>query len=196
MLAKARAVSTGIGNPHFSPIAAQSMAFVEQFDLVFSNSALQWVPEEEQGLVMRLVWRALKPGGRIAVQVLSRLDLPLVFPDARGVPRAHLGAGLLSGLSAGLCHPEEVLDWWASAGLKPYLAAIPEEDHERLKEAFARQCEQSRTARGIEFDYRRVFALATKSVAETLEAPPGEEWRTRTTEKGLYVSYAPTTRPN
>jgi trans-aconitate 2-methyltransferase len=44
----------------------------ERFDLVFSNAALQWVPDHEE-LVPRL-WRALAPGGQLAFQVPANTD--------------------------------------------------------------------------------------------------------------------------
>ncbi|TAL41240.1 MAG: class I SAM-dependent methyltransferase, partial [Methylovulum sp.] len=64
MLKKARKVSWGIENVHLVQIAAQSIDFVDKFDLAFSNSALQWVKEQREAI--RRVYRALNRGGRIA----------------------------------------------------------------------------------------------------------------------------------
>ena len=44
----------------------------ERFDLVFSNAALQWVPDHDE-LLPRLV-RALAPGGQLAFQVPANTD--------------------------------------------------------------------------------------------------------------------------
>ncbi|MDA8155095.1 MAG: methyltransferase domain-containing protein [Actinomycetota bacterium] len=57
---------------------------------------------------------------------------------------------------------KEVLDWWSSAGLRPYLAVLPEAEQARFKYAFAMEFENNRTARGIELDLRRLFAFAEK----------------------------------
>jgi trans-aconitate 2-methyltransferase len=44
----------------------------DRFDLVFSNAALQWVPDHDE-LVPRLA-RALAPGGQLAFQVPANMD--------------------------------------------------------------------------------------------------------------------------
>jgi trans-aconitate methyltransferase len=40
----------------------QSLPFVQEFDAVFSNAALHWMPQAD--IVIAGVWRSLKPGGR------------------------------------------------------------------------------------------------------------------------------------
>jgi trans-aconitate methyltransferase len=40
----------------------QSLPFAQEFDAVFSNAALHWMPQA--GIVIAGVWRSLKPGGR------------------------------------------------------------------------------------------------------------------------------------
>jgi trans-aconitate 2-methyltransferase len=45
------------------------------YDLVFSNAALQWLPEDHPGLFARLR-RALRPGGQLAIQVPANQDHP------------------------------------------------------------------------------------------------------------------------
>lgn len=60
---------------------------------------------------------------------------------------------------------KEVLDWWSSAGLRPYLAVLPKTRQEHFKYAFAMQFENNRTDKGIEFGFRRLFALAGKKGA-------------------------------
>ena len=57
----------------------------------------------------------------------------------------------------------EVLDWWCSAGLIPFLERLPEKEKEHFKYAFAMSFENNRTERGIEFNFRRLFAFAEKS---------------------------------
>ena len=46
------------------------MDFDEAFNLVYSNSAFQWIKEQED--VTALLYRALKKGGRIAVQLPAK----------------------------------------------------------------------------------------------------------------------------
>lgn len=57
---------------------------------------------------------------------------------------------------------KEVLDWCISSGLRPYLAVMPEKEQKYFKYAFAMQFENNRTGRGIEFNFKRLFALADK----------------------------------
>jgi trans-aconitate 2-methyltransferase len=46
-----------------------------EFDLVISNAALHWVPDEQVDVITRWT-RALRPGGQIAVQVPANQDHP------------------------------------------------------------------------------------------------------------------------
>ncbi len=64
MVAAARA--RGLDIVHGSAI---DMAFDGLFDAVFSNAALHWIPESDQPIVLRAVYRALKPGGRFVAEM-------------------------------------------------------------------------------------------------------------------------------
>lgn len=68
----------------------QSLDFYEEFDAVFSNAALHWMPDQRK--VVTGVWRALKPGGRFVAEfgaegnvdsIVSALESAL---KARGKP--------------------------------------------------------------------------------------------------------------
>ncbi|MDA8339086.1 MAG: hypothetical protein M0Z70_07290, partial [Nitrospiraceae bacterium] len=56
----------------------------------------------------------------------------------------------------------DVLEWGVSAALRPYLALLNEKKQERFKYAFAMGFENYRTEKGIEFNFRRLFAFAEK----------------------------------
>lgn len=45
----------------------QKLAFNQEYDLVLSNAAMHWMPD--QAAVIAGVWRALKPGGRFACEM-------------------------------------------------------------------------------------------------------------------------------
>jgi ubiquinone/menaquinone biosynthesis C-methylase UbiE len=66
MLERAREKTLSANNIALINIPAQKLDFKEEFDLVYSNSALQWIKEQED--VIAKTYRALKPDGRIAVQ--------------------------------------------------------------------------------------------------------------------------------
>ena len=67
MIAKAAETAAPAGNIRLLTMPAQEMTFSAEFDVVFSNSALQWIQEQEA--VMALSYRALKSGGRLAFQL-------------------------------------------------------------------------------------------------------------------------------
>ena len=192
MLAKAREASAAFGKLRLLELPAQTMEFVDEFDLVFSNSALQWVKEQEQ--VMSRVSRSLRKGGRIAVQMpaknfcaeffdavegavsslgyerfFEKWRSPWRFPEKEEYEAILAAAGFQSQkvyyrdyhLAFGTI--SDVVNWWSSAGLRPYLAALPEPGRKYFQEAFARRFERNRTDRGIEFGFRRLFAFAEKN---------------------------------
>lgn len=191
MLDKAKEASAGVKNVRYVRAPAQAMNFTGAFDLVFSNSAMQWIKEQED--VVRRIHRSLKPGGRIAVQAPAR-NFCLEFSTYTAEAIARLGMEryytswtspwrfpgkeefetILSDAGFGslkvfyrdyrLQFPDTsaVLAWWASAGLRPYLEPLPDDDQLRFKAAFAEQFEKNRTERGIEFGFRRIFAFAEK----------------------------------
>ncbi len=192
MLAKAREVWASGGNLRFLELPAQTMEFVDEFDLVFSNSALQWIEEQEE--VMSRVSRSLRKGGRLAVQMPARNFCPDFFDAVdeavtslgyerffekwrspwRFLAKEEFEAMLAkSGFQSRKVYYRDyrltfgtisdVANWWSSAGLRPYLAALPELGRKYFQEAFAWCFERKRTSTGIEFGFRRLFAFAEKN---------------------------------
>jgi len=191
MLDKAKGTSTGVKNVRYVQAPAQSMNFTDEFDLVFSNSALQWIKEQED--VMKRVYYSLKPGGRIAFQAPARnfclefsiytaetIELlgmeqhyaawtsPWRFPGKEEFEALLSDTGFKSvkvfkrDYRLQFVDTSAVLAWWASAGLRPYLEPLPEADQLRFKEVFSERFERNRTDHGIAFGFRRLFAFAEK----------------------------------
>jgi trans-aconitate methyltransferase len=48
---------------------AADLRYENQFDAVFSNAALHWLPATKQPLVLDRIYRALKPGGRFVAEM-------------------------------------------------------------------------------------------------------------------------------
>ncbi len=122
------------------------------YDMVFSNAALQWVPEHST--VFPKLMARVAPGGALAVQMPSNFDAPahriareLVASSAWGhrfpsdVVRewhAHTAAfyyDLLAPLAARvdlweaeylhvMSGPEAIVEWYKGTGLRPYLSAL------------------------------------------------------------------------
>lgn len=192
MLQKAEEISGTRDNIRFMRVSGQSMQFTDQFDLVFSNSALQWIREQQE--VVRLVYRSLKKGGRIAFQlpvknfckeffaytgaVITLLGYEKYFRDWQTpwyLPTKEEYETLLK--ETGFKNIRvfskdyrivfdsigEVIAWWSSAGLRPFLELLPGREQEYFKYAVAMSYESNRTDRGIEFDFRRLFAFAERA---------------------------------
>lgn len=123
------------------------------FDAVFSNACLQWVPAHKKRIPELL--GMLKPGGTLAVQVPMNFEEPIhriisaaaasekwrrFFPHPRVfytlAPEEY--SDLLADCSSGfqmwtttyfhmLPSQEAILEWYRSTGLRPYLDALPAE---------------------------------------------------------------------
>ncbi len=191
MLERAKKTSAGINNISLVQVAAQSLNFSNTFDLAFSNSAFQWVKEQKKVIELvyrslkkggRIAFqlpakdfcREFFDYARNAIillgfeQFYAEWQSPWYFPT-KGKYEALLKDIGFSNIIV-FCKDytitfssiNEVLDWWASAGLRPYLAVLPEREQEYFKYAFAMNFEKNRTEKGIEFDFRRLFAFANK----------------------------------
>ena len=128
----------------------------ELFDVVFSNAALQWVPDHAS--LYPALLRHVAPGGALAVQVPMNLDAPahLAMRELASTPawacllppggvrewHAH-DAGfyfdLLASTAARLdlweteyFHvmggPAAIVEWYKGTGLRPFLDALPTDD--------------------------------------------------------------------
>lgn len=70
MLEMAKQRTLSAGNILLVQMPAQEMHFSAEFDIAFSNSSLQWIKEQEE--VMSRTFRALKYGGRLALQLPAK----------------------------------------------------------------------------------------------------------------------------
>lgn len=108
--------------------------------------------------------RAIKANG--LERYFSGFEIPWHFPSVKQYEAMLLDAGFTD---ANVFYKnyrlvfksvKEVLDWLSSAGLRPYLAMLPEAEQGYFKYAFAMEFENNRTAKGIELDFRRLFIFA------------------------------------
>jgi len=190
MLNKAK-ISSSADNIVFMNIRAEDMKFKNDFDIVFSNSALQWIKEQEK--VAKLAYTGLRKNGRIAVQLpakdfcwalmdniysaINALGLEAKFKNMESPWRFPLKEDLSGFMKdAGFVNVNafykdytlmfecinDVLEWGESAALRPYLFPLSEKMQEQFKYAFAMGFENYRTEKGIEFSFRRLFATAEK----------------------------------
>jgi trans-aconitate 2-methyltransferase len=191
MIEKARKVFGDNGNLRFLRIAAEKMDFPRCFDLAFSNSALQWVKEQRKALELthrslkqggRIAFQLpaknfCKEFFIYAENAISSLGLERYFRDWQQpwyLPEKEEYAFILK--EEGFKKIEifyrdyrlvfdsvnSVLDWWSSAGLRPYLEMLSYKEQEYFRYSIAMSYENNRTEKGIEFDFRRLFAFAEK----------------------------------
>ena len=191
MLQKAMDVSTLVPNLSFKKGPAQEMDFEAAFELVFSNSALHWGKKQRQAIertyralkpggriafqmpaegffpeLLEYAGEAIKTTG--FERFFKDFSLPWCFPSKKEYACMLKDAGFLKvrvfyrdyHLVFGSIN--RVLDYCASSVLRPHLSMLPEKEREYFEYAFAMQFENGRTGRGIECNFRRLFAFAVR----------------------------------
>ncbi|MGO4804858.1 trans-aconitate 2-methyltransferase [Arthrobacter sp. 2MCAF15] len=162
-------------------------------DVVVTNAALQWVPEHRKLLPEWL--DALKPGSWFALQVPGNFNAPshtlmreladspawagrlagvLRHDDVVGEAAEYLEIMLDAGCAADAwettymqllpgAHP--VLEWVRGTGLRPVLAALPEEAAREFEAEYSARLDDAYPAgrHGTVFPFRRTFAVAQKT---------------------------------
>jgi trans-aconitate methyltransferase len=68
-------------------VDARALPFAREFDAVFSNAALHWIPDPDA--VLAGVARALKPGGRLVVELGGHMNVASIAVAIRAVFAAH-----------------------------------------------------------------------------------------------------------
>ena len=162
----------------------------ECFDLVFSNAALQWLPNHAE-LFPRLLTR-VAPGGALAVQMPVNDDAP-AHRLLHDLARASRWSNRLSNLRQWHVHepafyddilspvssrvdlwitqylhiltgPEEIVEWYKGTGLRPYLDALtnPTDREDFLAEyrAAITAAYPSQRSGKVIFPFRRIFLVA------------------------------------
>lgn len=153
-----------------------------QFDIVFSNATLQWIPNHETLIARLFNW--VKEGGALAVQIPANTDSPLhqavlkVSQNARWKNRmlgcesvltyrdARFYYSQLSALSHRfsiwrisyyhvLDSHKDLIDWYAGTGMKVYLERLNGEQEER--EFKAQTLEECRAAYPEENDGKILY---------------------------------------
>ncbi len=163
-------------------------------DLLFSNAALQWVPDHERQFP-RLFAR-VAPGGAFAVQMPANTDEPYQRAVDRlcalptwsrflGALDADFGtagpefyfdrlaplAGRIDLWDTRYVHvlagPDEVVEWTVGTGLRPYLAALPDDVHrERFLTEYRAEIRREYPARSggrVLFPFLRRFVIAYRA---------------------------------
>ncbi len=119
---------TAYPNLTFEEGDAQALRYESEFEVVFSNAALHWVYDQRP--VIAGIYRALKSGGRMIVQMGGKGNAAGVFAVLDRMIAEPAWARYFTGFSFryGFFSPEEYCPWLAAAGLTPVRAElIPKE---------------------------------------------------------------------
>ena len=156
----------------------------EMFDLVFSNAALQWVPNHAS-LYPQLLAR-VAPGGAFAVQIPCNLNSPAqvlmrqiaspatqvrewhahprdFYYDLLALDSARLDIWETEYLHV-LPNVEAIVEWYKGSGLRPFLEALDtESDRTQFLAEYSKRIREAYTPRPDEkilFAFRRLFMVA------------------------------------
>lgn len=173
---------------------ARELAAEGSFDVVFSNAVLQWIPNHES-LVPGL-YRLVKPGGVLAVQVpqnqSSAINRALLdtaaskqfqnyTQDAMGSLHYHTPgfyydticqlSDRISMWEISYLHilgrHEELIQWYRSTGMRPFLEKLPTRDLEQAFEAeMLNRCREGYAMQRdghVLFPFNRLFFLVYRS---------------------------------
>lgn len=161
-------------------------------ELIFSNAALQWVPDH--ATVFPALLRALPPGGVLAVQMPRNFAAPNhallreTAAEPRWAPRMPDEARLMPVGDPGFYHdllapraarldifeieylhvldgPEGVVEWMKGSGLRPFLQRLDASEHEDFLASYLDRLKAAypRRASGqVLFPFRRIFIVASR----------------------------------
>jgi trans-aconitate 2-methyltransferase len=106
-------------NLTFARMDASHLKFSEEFDVVFSNAALHWIPDHKS--LLAGIARSLCPGGRLLVQMGGKGNAAGVFEVLSVLLEDPYWQKYFDGFSFtyGFFGPEEYRQWLADAGLEP-----------------------------------------------------------------------------
>ena len=86
-----------LGNLQFEVADARALGYTARFDTLVSFNALHWVPQQE--LALQGIGRALKPGGRAHLRLVTRSELTSLEEVAEAVRQEAPWAGHFVGFS-------------------------------------------------------------------------------------------------
>ncbi|MEP7125886.1 MAG: trans-aconitate 2-methyltransferase [Byssovorax sp.] len=161
-------------------------------DLIFSNAALQWVPDH--ATVFPALFEALPPGGVLAVQMPRNFAAPNhallreIAAEPRWAARMPEEARLLPVGDPGFYHdllapraarldifeieylhvldgPEGIVEWMKGSGLRPFLQRLDASEHDDFLASYLDRMKQAypRRASGqVLFPFKRIFLVASR----------------------------------
>lgn len=115
-------------NLSWAVMDAQELRFEEEFDVVFSNAVLHWIPDQRQ--VLRGVERSLRGGGKVLFQMGGRGMASNVIKVLMSLLSRDEWGRYFHDFSPpySFCSPEEYKLWLEEAGLSPLRVELVPKD--------------------------------------------------------------------
>ncbi|NOY86996.1 MAG: methyltransferase domain-containing protein [Deltaproteobacteria bacterium] len=190
MINQAKAHAAGTSNIEFLVLDAENIQFQHEFDVVFSNSVLHWVPENKK--VLLDIHTALKSKGHIGLQFpLLNENHPLIYYTRLAVTalgleeyyhawkfpwfvtdekdyKSMLRAVGYQDISVKKVQNDfrfrmasQVYDFFDSVGLPMYLSPLGAGQKRLFKQKLLQEIEKDDTGRGIILHFQRLFAFGS-----------------------------------
>ncbi|MDR1387083.1 MAG: methyltransferase domain-containing protein [Propionibacteriaceae bacterium] len=170
--------------------AAGDLSGLGRFDVVFSNAAIQWMPD--QGALLGRWLGLVRPGGVLAVQAPNTDHMPIQTVLDQLVATAEWRRRLSGQLGLFTTHPlghyydalagsagrievwrtdyhhvlaghRDLVRWYAGSGLRPYLARLGETERGRFLEQYEARLVEAYPPQAdgrLLFPFTRLFILA------------------------------------
>jgi trans-aconitate 2-methyltransferase len=161
------------------------------FTLIFSNATFQWIPD--QRALFAACLKALKPAGKIVVQIpaneteTAKVELAKLAreepwramlsgrerafredpPSSYAAMLAELGYDRIGCYYLTFHHPmntpADVVEWYRSTGLRPFLDALPKNRHDEFLGLLTRRLNSAYDTTGpMTFDFKRLFIWGSR----------------------------------
>ena len=172
--------------------ATESIEHLGRFDIIFSNAAMQWMPNIDK--LLPVFWSMLNPGGVIAMQIPNPTDMEIQLSIDK-IAGASKWIGFFKNFQNGmyLHEPEyyyeilrklsdkidiwetnyhhimlghkSIIDWYSSTGMKPYLKRLNQVQQEEFAEEILTEIKTEYKLQSdgtVLFEFRRIFFMAQK----------------------------------
>ena len=190
MIGQAKTQAVDTSNIEFRMLDAEHIQFQQEFDVVFSNSALHWITKSEK--ILLAIRKALKPGGCIGLQFPLLNDYhPLIYYTGKAIKSLGLEGyyhdwkfpwfvttakdykKLLQSFGYQNVAVKEmqntfkfgmalqVYNFFESVGLGLYLNPLGTEQKQRFKQKLLQVIEQANNDKGILLHFERLLAFGS-----------------------------------
>jgi len=188
MIDQAKIHTTGISNIEFLVLDGESIQFQREFDVVFSNSTLHWIPKQKK--ILLDIRASLKSGGQIGLQFpLLNENHPLIYYTRQAIKslgleeyyhdwefpwfvtnekdyKELLQTSGYQNVSVRKIQNDyrfemasQVYDFFDSVGLSMYLRPLDSNQKHLFKQKLLQEIEHDNATKGVILHFERLFAF-------------------------------------